>query len=813
MDQTTEIAWLIEEALWRRMRAAPASHRRVGALVERLQHDIREKRFMGRGYLGENRVKLRFTDGLRLPVVVERVGDAGDASLVVYLFDVVSHREGEKLHRKGVASPSDSRKQWHDLRWERADLEQDRSEQVPFPESAGKLFRKLEIQSDLTTALDRVDECEMEWHLSPEQRAACDRPGPVLICGSAGSGKSSVALSRLLQSRRANVGKSLYLTYTETLRDHAERQWRALASAVPDLRADEVDFLTVEQFCRALIGLDEAAARFGPERRWAPQVGTVVVPGGKDPLFTKWQEVAWEEIRSVIKGHCLLRAGERRPSELGRTLAEYERVPEPKQGQISPSLLPKRERRDFFHQVYQPYQQALARAAAGKPCWDDVDLAVAALRAIASSDIRYDDVLVDEAQDLAPVQLALALLVCVAPRSLYLAADVQQSVHPANFSFGRLRQLIHEFGWPDVELVTLRENFRSGTAIVELTNRIALERNRTLQENHPQLAPVLVGGDIFLLSTEAVRSLPHAEGLAASLLIIAEDDHREEAEAVFNTKTVLSLADAKGLERPMVILWRIFESGALRDGPWSHRANVERSRQRFQYSCLTVGISRARETLVIVDDATPMAWMPFAQTQPGDVTDGRDAVQKAMLEVSAAEDYAKSARELEELGKFVAASEFFRRAGRRPDALRCDGRQRQSQRDYREAIRLYAKAGDLRHADECWMLLSAPEDRLGFWVEKADDPYRPAWWELLRTCAPQRLSSDLLKRVVTWLGPDDAEARALVTSFQLNQARAFADGIAKLAKSMRAAEATAAGAALERLLASPLDDNKDASHD
>jgi hypothetical protein len=808
MTETTEIMWLIEEALWRRMRAAPASQRRVGALINRLEHDILGNRFMGRGYLGENQVKLRFTDKLRLPVVVERAEDSGDAGLLVYLYDVVDHREGEQLHQTGVTSPSAARFCWRDLRWEQAELEQ-----ATFQKPVGKLFRKLEIQRDRTSALDLVDECEIEWHLSPEQRAACDRPGPVLVCGSAGSGKSSVALSRLLQSRRANVGKSLYLTYTETLRDHAERQWQALAAAVPDLIAGDVDFLTVEQFCRELIGFDESAVRFDPSRRWAPQPGSVVVPGGKDPLFTKWQQVAWEEIRSVIKGHCLLREGERRPAELGRTLAEYENVPEPKPGQISPSLLAKRERADFFRQIYQPYQQVLARAGAGKPCWDDIDLAVAALRAIASSDIRYDDVLVDEAQDLAPVQLALALLACAGPQSLYMAADVQQSVQPANFSFGRIGQMIHEFGWPNFEIVSLKENFRSRTAIVELTNRIALERNRRLQENNLLLEPVRNGGDIFLLSTDAVRSLPPAEGLAASLLIIAEDQHREEAEAVFNTKTVLSLADAKGLERQLVILWRIFESTALRDGPWNGDKKIDRSRQRFQFSSITVGISRARETLVIVDDAIPMEWAPFAQTSLGDAALGREVVEEAMLEVSASEDYAKSAREFEELGKFVAAAEQFRRAGRRPEAHRCDGRQRKSQGEFQDAIRLFQLSGDLQHVDECWRLLSAPEKRLEFWLEWADNPYRPNWLELLQACASDRLAPDLLKRLVAWLGPTETDAQALATAFQLMQARTIANGIAKLAESVRAIAPTADSAALERLLELPIDANKDATHE
>jgi hypothetical protein len=65
---------------------------------------------------------------------------------------------------------------------------------------------------------------ELELKLTAEQYAVVRAPGPVLLSGSAGSGKTTIAVHRLAAAMSAAEGvRALYLTYSTWLRDHARR--------------------------------------------------------------------------------------------------------------------------------------------------------------------------------------------------------------------------------------------------------------------------------------------------------------------------------------------------------------------------------------------------------------------------------------------------------------------------------------------------------------------------------------------------------------------------------------------------------------
>ena len=69
--------------------------------------------------------------------------------------------------------------------------------------------------------MDRGAE-ELELKLTAEQYAVVRAPGPVLLSGSAGSGKTTIAVHRLAAALGTAAGvRALYLTYSPWLRDHA----------------------------------------------------------------------------------------------------------------------------------------------------------------------------------------------------------------------------------------------------------------------------------------------------------------------------------------------------------------------------------------------------------------------------------------------------------------------------------------------------------------------------------------------------------------------------------------------------------------
>ena len=777
-----KIEWRIDDALWLRMRRMPAQERRIRAIIRRLEDDLQNLRFVGRGYLGDNKAKARFDRAYRLPVLVEAVPNQDVRR--VYLFDIVNHHEGVELHREEGAPLDTALRDWVTYGPEAA------LEPVEQAHAAGDFgayrFRWLDGDDAVLARIDEVDDCDLDWSLSDEQLALVRQPGPLLLCGSAGSGKSTIAVSRMVLLNRAEPRRTLYLTYSETLRDSARKLWLARAATIPDLDPDLVDFETVETYCRRLVGADDAARLFPPQHRCSMADAPLFTSYERAHITAFWpRQTAWEELRSVIKGGCTLSGEPTGTARIGLSREAYLQLPENRVGRVSPSLLPSDERLAFYESIFRPYAEQLRAVRNRAARWDDMDLARAALERLEAqlaaaanrpgqdkAQPRYDLVFLDEVQDLAPVQIALAILSCASAAGFFAAGDMQQSVQPANFDFGRLGTLMHERGWHltarDAHgggwLRKLNQNFRSRGRIVELGNRVTLERNRLLHEHYTRLDATHEGGHVAYVSHREIGSLAVSGGLAASLMIIAEEQHRDEAQAFFRTRTVLSLEQAKGLERKSVVLWRLFESGALVHGPWSDASEEAANRLRHQLSCLTVGMSRARETLIFVDDAFPAGWSPFEQFAFGPAAASVALLQEAMHEVSAAEDYRTTGEEDEAKGNFVQAAEWFERAGMVRDQARCLALDAVARGDDSEAATHFETAGFIDRADRHLVACQDPERRLAFWVRWASEPGRPSWEALLDACGAEGVQWAVFDRLLDHLSNGSEEARATALS-------------------------------------------------
>jgi hypothetical protein len=270
--------------------------------------------------------------------------------------------------------------------------------------------------------MDRGSE-ELELKLTAEQYAVVRAPGPVLLSGSAGSGKTTIAVHRLAAALgTAEDVRALYLTYSPWLRDHAARLFHDLLACRGDVFAAAPGFLTVHELYRTLI-----AERGGA----AP--GAVV----DYPEFARWYEgqfrrpdaaLAWEEIRGIVKGASLDPARPLLPRE------EYEALGRKR----APAFIGERSR---LHLVARRWQEHLE---IGRRL-DEIDLCRLALASVPPGGL-YDHLVCDEAQDLAEIQMEL-LLRLVPGRSLgglFLAGDPQQVINPSGFRWAEVRSRIRD---------------------------------------------------------------------------------------------------------------------------------------------------------------------------------------------------------------------------------------------------------------------------------------------------------------------------------------------------------------------------------
>ena len=86
-------------------------------------------------------------------------------------------------------------------------------------------------EAEFQRMIDRA-EGELELKLMRDQYEILRAPGPLLLAGGAGSGKTTIAIHRLVEARQQmDSGRLLYISYSPWLVDYAKRLYRDVTLA------------------------------------------------------------------------------------------------------------------------------------------------------------------------------------------------------------------------------------------------------------------------------------------------------------------------------------------------------------------------------------------------------------------------------------------------------------------------------------------------------------------------------------------------------------------------------------------------------
>lgn len=282
---------------------------------------------------------------------------------------------------------------------------------------AQRRFRVMSSIEDLKRAL------EFPWDkwaifLHPEQRQLVERDyaGPTRVSGSAGTGKTIVALHRAAHLARANTNvRVLLTTFSDTLADALRTKLKRLLGNEPRL-AERIDVYSLEA-----IGLRLYKAQVGSAKIAGPDVvrdvlkmAASAVPGHTfslhfpqaewEQVVDAWQLEGWEAYRDVAR--------------LGRKT----RLPEAQ--------------RAVLWSIFEAVRAALRE----RELITTAQMFTALASAIASSKkVVFDYVVVDEAQDIGVAHARfLAALGGGRPNALFFAGDLGQRIFQQPFSWKSL---------------------------------------------------------------------------------------------------------------------------------------------------------------------------------------------------------------------------------------------------------------------------------------------------------------------------------------------------------------------------------------
>jgi mRNA-degrading endonuclease RelE of RelBE toxin-antitoxin system len=282
---------------------------------------------------------------------------------------------------------------------------------------AQRRFRVMANVEELERALDYPWD---KWtvFLHPAQRTLVERDysGPARVAGSAGTGKTIVALHRAVFLARTNPeARVLLTTFSDALANALRTKLRSLISNEPRL-GERLEVHSMDAIGRRLYELNSGPARIASQdaiRELLSEAAGAVEGQKFSPRFlmTEWEQVvdawqleSWETYRDVAR--------------LGRK-----------------TRLQEAQRRVLWS-MFERVRSALR--ARGLVSYSDVFSRVALkLRDVAHSPFEF--AVVDEAQDISVPQLRfLAALGAGRPNSLFFAGDLGQRIFQQPFSWKAL---------------------------------------------------------------------------------------------------------------------------------------------------------------------------------------------------------------------------------------------------------------------------------------------------------------------------------------------------------------------------------------
>jgi len=315
----------------------------------------------------------------------------------------------------------------------------------------------------------------VEVQLDETQQAAVALPADrdLLILGEAGFGKTTVALRRLvaLRERAGGALEALVLVPTEGLRRLCREALMRLE--ITDIQIETVDGWLGAQARRLfdLPGLDgedatPAAIRFKRHRAVAAALPTLARERGgafakREDLFHLWGDREMLDIINEAAGGAL--KGDRE-AVLARARIQFSQTTEQRFSHLKRHRLMTADGR--------PIDQGTPMQDAGTCDVEDYPVLFALNRVKSGGDATrwgslktWEHIVLDEAQELAPLELAVIGRAVASGGSITVAGDERQQVDPTA-GFGGWDQTLLDLGVTDAAQVRLTRSYRCPEAVV-----------------------------------------------------------------------------------------------------------------------------------------------------------------------------------------------------------------------------------------------------------------------------------------------------------------------------------------------------------
>ena len=465
---------------------------------------------------------------------------------------------------------------------------------------------------------------------------------PVIIIGSAGSGKTVLTLEKL----KTLKGDVLYVTLSPFLVENSASLY--YANHYENDR-QEIDFLSYKEFLETLRIIKGRELDYQAFENWLhPRSHSF---GIKDP------HKLFEEFRGVLTGKEITK--------------EYLSLEDYLGLGIKQSIFLSDERKKAYA-AFRQYIEFLRENGM-------YDLNMVSYNWLVYCKPRYDFIVIDEVQDFTNIQLYILLKSLKNADNFILCGDSNQNVHPNFFSWTNVKTMFYKHELSGNEIQILRSNYRNSPGITDIANKLLKIKNArfgSIDRESTYLVESVAAntGEVHLLTDSAkIRQQLNVSTMRSTqyAVLVMKPEDKPGARKIFKTPLVFSVQEAKGLEyRNIIILnfisgssreFREITNGVsaeqIRDDSLIYSRGKDKSDKspeayKIFINSLYVAITRAIENLYILESSEKheiLRLLGLAKI--------RDKVS-LKEEVSSLDDWKDEARKLEMQGKKEQAEEI-----------------------------------------------------------------------------------------------------------------------------------------------------------
>ncbi len=465
---------------------------------------------------------------------------------------------------------------------------------------------------------------------------------PLILIGSAGSGKTALTLEKL----KMMSGKVLYITLSPFLVENSRNLYY---NNFYENENQEIEFLSFHEYLQ-----------------------TISIPKGKEVFFrdfdlwiSRYKQTfkikdsykVFEEFKGVISGNNIEKAYLSKEDYLNLGIKQSVFTLEEREG------------------IYGLFLKYLDWLNEGK----FYDSNLTSFSHLPKIKPIYDFVVVDEVQDFTNIQLYTILKSLNCEKNFVLCGDSNQIVHPNFFSWSNIKTMFYHQDLKGELTRILSTNYRNTPEVTEIANQLLLVKNArfgSIDKESTYLVKTASAnkGEVqfFEDDIKIKKELNDKTKLSTNFaVLVMRNEDKSAAKQYFNTPLLFSVQEAKGLEYENIILFNFIsnnkeefkeltvgvskediEKNEITFGRAKDKSDKSLEVYKFYVNSLYVAITRAVKNLYFIESQKKHELLKLLNL----VNFKETLVMKE--QASSLDDWQKEAKKLEKQGKQEQADEI-----------------------------------------------------------------------------------------------------------------------------------------------------------